>query len=621
MVDIKYYYNWNDLERLYVDGMPYEPEMTRTGALHKGANSPCGLAKTVEVDYAAEVDIKSISDSEAPVLYYNTKHSYAKPDKYTSRNSLKRNYMSYDAAGYRLYNWEHANQKIYSLRMAFVGYTYSDSEYKNVYQEKITKLLLPDLVDNYVTDLSFMFQNVENVNYIDVSGWDTSNVVTLRGMFNKAGYQNNYINNKVPPGFRIKGIEDWDVRNVRDMDLLFSECGYMEKLDLSKWKTDSLGGVYEGIDEVGTISVDGSQGSRIFLNCQAEEINISGWDFSQMQTMKMMFGYGSSTSKKLRTLKKLIMQDVIYPTGGGISYQYFLEYAENLEYLDIPTLEIDESNNYSGFFSNSDSLRYVRCTNSFKNKFFSPGSIICHWDVVDNPSNSYNPDFIPPANITVYGTTKVANGTVTLEINGDTVNIETNEQGYLQYVAPTNLHSIIIPYDSQITSINLDRIDSSNITTIYLTDASSSGNGRINRTLKRIKANLIDTSQVTNLNGLCVNLWNLEELEIGSWDTSNVTTMYGAFREVHSLKVLDLHNWSNENVTNMSYMFYNCHAEYIDISGFDVPTQPCLTTNMCVWSISTGARPTVKCKRAFKEWLEETGVINNYNRPTFELVD
>jgi len=69
-----------------------------------------------------------------------------------------------------------------------------------------------------------------------------------------------------------------------------------------------------------------------------------------------------------------------------------------------------------------------------------------------------------------------------------------------------------------------------------------------------------DTSGVTNMYSLFYNCNNLTRLDLSSFDTSNVTTMYTMFYGCSSLTWLDLSNFDTSNVmaNNMQAMFNGC---------------------------------------------------------------
>ena len=79
--------------------------------------------------------------------------------------------------------------------------------------------------------------------------------------------------------------------------------------------------------------------------------------------------------------------------------------------------------------------------------------------------------------------------------------------------------------------------------------------------------NSIDTSNVTNMSGMFVNI-NTKTLDLSDFDTSNVTNMSGMFVNINT-ETLDLSSFNTSKVTNMSSMFSNSKATTLDLSNFN----------------------------------------------------
>lgn len=83
-------------------------------------------------------------------------------------------------------------------------------------------------------------------------------------------------------------------------------------------------------------------------------------------------------------------------------------------------------------------------------------------------------------------------------------------------------------------------------------------------------SDLIDTSNVTNMNMMFKYCHALISLDISCFDTSNVTAMYQMFCGCSSLISFDVSNFNTSNVTTMKEMFHSCEAlTNIDVSSFD----------------------------------------------------
>ena len=87
------------------------------------------------------------------------------------------------------------------------------------------------LETEYVTDMSYMFQNCINISNLDVSSFDTSNVTDMSHMF--------YGKNKKSLT-EIKGIEKFNTSRVINMSTMFQNCINLSSLDLSSFDTSNV---------------------------------------------------------------------------------------------------------------------------------------------------------------------------------------------------------------------------------------------------------------------------------------------------------------------------------------------------------------------------------------------
>ena len=74
-----------------------------------------------------------------------------------------------------------------------------------------------------------MFQNCRNLEYLDLSNFNTSNVTNMSWMFNNC--------NKLK---KIKGINNFITDKVQDMKYMFQNCSNLEYLDLSNFNTSNV---------------------------------------------------------------------------------------------------------------------------------------------------------------------------------------------------------------------------------------------------------------------------------------------------------------------------------------------------------------------------------------------
>ena len=74
-----------------------------------------------------------------------------------------------------------------------------------------------------------MFQNCVELQYIDLTNFNTYNVTDMSGMFNRCSSLQ-----------EIEGIDNFNTDNVNNMFLMFKECYEIEYLDLSNFNTSNV---------------------------------------------------------------------------------------------------------------------------------------------------------------------------------------------------------------------------------------------------------------------------------------------------------------------------------------------------------------------------------------------
>ena len=116
---------------------------------------------------------------------------------------------------------------------------------------------------------------------------------------------------------------------------------------------------------------------------------------------------------------------------------------------------------------------------------------------------------------------------------------------------------------NKMTSIDLSALDTSEVTNM---------NGMIGgcSSLKSLDVSKFDTSQVTDMSYMFGGCSGLTSLDVSNFDTSQVTDMSRMFAYCRSLTSLDVSKFDTSKVTDMSSMFYGCSSlTSLDVSKFD----------------------------------------------------
>ena len=116
---------------------------------------------------------------------------------------------------------------------------------------------------------------------------------------------------------------------------------------------------------------------------------------------------------------------------------------------------------------------------------------------------------------------------------------------------------------SSLTSLNLSRFDTSNVTNMYeMFDGCNS--------LTFVDLSGFDTSHVTGMRYMFHNCSSLTSLDVSGFDTSNVQDMEGMFYRCIGLTSLDVSGWDTSKGTDMDYMFNGCSGlTSLNLSNFN----------------------------------------------------
>ena len=114
----------------------------------------------------------------------------------------------------------------------------------------------------------------------------------------------------------------------------------------------------------------------------------------------------------------------------------------------------------------------------------------------------------------------------------------------------------------------LEEVDLSKLNTSKVTDMSSMFVECDN--IKALNVSKFDTSNVTDMSAMFFDCGELSQLDVSGFNTRNVTSMSSMFCDSGSLTELNVSGFDTSKVTNMSAMFFGCNSlTKLDVSKFD----------------------------------------------------
>ncbi|MCD8149279.1 MAG: BspA family leucine-rich repeat surface protein, partial [Clostridiales bacterium] len=196
----------------------------------------------------------------------------------------------------------------------------------------LTNLDVSGFDTSSVTDMSYMFYACGSLTNLDVSGFNTSNVIDMSGMFGGCYSLTNL------------DVSGFDTSNVTSMKSMFEMCTDLTSLDVSGFDTSSVtemgsmfAFIYNNLTSLDVSSFDTSNVtdmSSMFYYCSVTSLDLSGFDTSNVTDMSYMFrGCDSLTSLDLSS----------FDTSSVTSIGYMLtDYTDELNWVKIPAYFISD---------------------------------------------------------------------------------------------------------------------------------------------------------------------------------------------------------------------------------------------------------------------------------------
>ena len=200
-----------------------------------------------------------------------------------------------------------------------------------------------------VTTMKGMFAATTQMYYLDVSNWDTSSVTDMSEMFYSAGHSGNKI---------TINISGWDTSNVRDMSYMFKNCS-VKNVNTSNIITSNVtnmtemfsGGSWSTIDVSSFDTSNVTSFYRMFYNCSGiTSLDLSNWNTSSATTMESMFnGCSNLTDLDVKhfDVSNCVRLDSMF-SGTGITS------------LDIRGWDLRNATHIVSMFAHCSNLRYLR---------------------------------------------------------------------------------------------------------------------------------------------------------------------------------------------------------------------------------------------------------------------
>ena len=141
---------------------------------------------------------------------------------------------------------------------------------------------LTDIDISELDDISDVFGILDKAKVIDISGWDTSNVINMSYMFSRCKNLKNII-----------GIENLDVSKLENADSMFFYCENLVELDLTNWNPILLKTAWNMFSYCSNLKIIKNvenwqlpnihDAAYMFYKCTKLDVDLSNWDLTKIK--------------------------------------------------------------------------------------------------------------------------------------------------------------------------------------------------------------------------------------------------------------------------------------------------------------------------------------------------
>ena len=452
-------------------------------------------------------------------------------------------------------------------------------------REDITSVVVEDGVA--ATDLRAMLFDCPNLESVDLSGLDTSQLASTVYMFSGCS------------SLTELDLSEFNTENVTNMAGMFNACTSLETLNLTGLNTAqvySTNCMFNGCSSLPSLDLTGFDTAAVtdprymFAGCSA------------LETLKLGASFVLSENEAAQAAPEgvwVAASDTgTYLSGSDLMTRGVAEtYTRDMSLVEAGTwgtcswsidtdglLRIYPTDGVSGILDEPDLIGFPwsgdrRVVRAVVDEGVSAGTSLdnlfyCNHDLVEADLHNLNTSNVTSMGSTFYYCTSLES----VDVSGwDTSRV-------------TNMN-FMFAYDRALETLDLSGFATSSVTDMSCMFEGSEG---------LVSLNLAgwDTSRVTDMRSMFWSCRNLASLNLTGWRTPSVTDMSGMFAYCESLKAADVSGWDTSQVTDMSYMFADCSSLILlDLSDWNTS----LVSNMSRMLDGCSALATLKLGSDFVE--------------------
>ena len=606
-------------------------------SIQSNAFADCASLTTVTANWTLPINIdESVFPNRASQLLYvpeGTGSTYRGADVWKEFKwiiSGNYPYAVYEAADSTLtfycdqYPLSHPCTKYYELNEGSINPDwYADGNYAN-----ITKVVFDESFTNArpTSTYAWFFRMTNLTEIVDIENLNTSEVTTMRSMFNSCSNLANidlshFITANVTSMAKLfsgcssltsLNVSGLNTANVIDMNSMFSGCSSLTSLDVSGFNTSKVTDMSYMFDRCSNLtSLDlknfntqhVTNMSFMFYHLfNLTSLDVSSFITENVTDMAYMFACSSTSSNNLTSLDLSS-----FNTAKVTDMQRMFIYCGNLT-------NIYASSEWSTESINSSDYMFYGCTNlkGHKGTVYDANHVDAAYAHIDGGTD--NPGYFVDLsyNDTPYALLST-DGTLTFYKDGQRLtrtentydlNEGSNNPGWYSSsmsvrkvvfdesfddVRPTSTYNWFATMTYLNSISNIEYLHTDDVTTMRAMFSGCRNLGSIDvshfitssvTSMAYMFSNckLITQLDLSNFNTGCVNdmsymfnqCTNLDNLNVKNFYTYNVTTMEAMFTNCSSLTSLDLRSFNTNNVTTIQGMFSNCSSlTSLDLRSFN----------------------------------------------------
>ena len=401
----------------------------------------------------------------------------------------------------------------------------------------------------------------DEVTITGLENLETGLVTKMNGMFSNSQVKSLILSNFKTNNVKLMGTDGVNASNVG----MFQECTKLEELDLSNFDTSNvigMGGMFRGCSSLKELDLSNFNTSNVismyamFSRCTIlQDVKLQSFDTGNVIYMNSMFN-------SCKSLKKLNINN--FKTENVKEMQQMFVDCNNLVELDLNNFNTKNVTNMLQMFRNCSSLTKINISSFNTSNVTDMSNMFCGCTKIPelNVKNFdtskvtkmdymfYNCDGLTELNVDNFDTSNVTNMTFMF------ANCDNLKELNLNNFNTSNVTSMASMFRScrSMTKLNINRFDTSKVTDM-------GAMFRECKNLSELDISNFNTENVTNMWYMFYECNNLRNLNISNFNTKNVTDCTSMFVKVpNEIKIItnqSTKEWLLKNFPNYTNIVIN----------------------------------------------------------------